>query len=102
MSSYGALGVDVANISGDTGAATDVVEGELADAGVELEEERQRLADTTAGTEDDDLRELFMDSCVNDDAAETRPDVLDPAHARQATHVAGRGREGPALGSARD
>ena len=92
----------MANISGDTRATSDVIEGELGDARVELEEEGERLADTTAGTEDDNLGELFMISCVSDGAAETRPDVLHSAHARQATHVAGRGREGTALGSARD
>lgn len=36
---YGALGVDVADIRGDTWAALDIVEGELADAWVQLEEE---------------------------------------------------------------
>jgi hypothetical protein len=38
-----------------TGRKADVVEGELANPGVELEEERERLADTTGGTEDGDL-----------------------------------------------
>ena len=55
---YGALGVDVADISGNAGGATDVEEGELSDTGVELEEERQRLSDSTAGTEDGNLGEL--------------------------------------------
>lgn len=55
----------MSNISGDTWAALDVVEGKLADAGVQLEEERQRLADTTAGTEDGDFGGLL--SCFVSD-----------------------------------
>jgi hypothetical protein len=58
VSSYSALGVDVADISGDTWSALDIVEGQVAHARVELEEERQRLADATTGAEDDDLGEL--------------------------------------------
>lgn len=42
-----------------TGGATDVVEGQLSDAGVELEEEGEGLADTAGGTEDGDLGKLF-------------------------------------------
>lgn len=38
-----------------TGGEADVVEGELANARVELEEQGERLADTTGGTEDGDL-----------------------------------------------
>lgn len=74
---YLALGVDVANVGSDTwepsawvqrsralraipirvrtGGEADVVEGELGDARVELEEQRQRLANATGGTEDGDL-----------------------------------------------
>jgi hypothetical protein len=73
---YLALGVDVANVGSDTytmllagnwrgsdgcgrtGSKTDVVEGELADSGVELKEQRQRLANATGGTEDGDLGRL--------------------------------------------
>lgn len=51
----GGLGVDVGDIGTDTGGATDVVEGQLSDAGVELEEEGEGLADTAGGTEDGDL-----------------------------------------------
>lgn len=43
---------------GRTGSAADVVEGELRDAGVELEEEREGLANAARGTEDGDLGEL--------------------------------------------
>jgi hypothetical protein len=38
-----------------TGSTTDIVEGELSDTGVELHQQRQRLANATAGTEDGDL-----------------------------------------------
>jgi hypothetical protein len=72
---YHALGVDVANVGSDTcrvlehayslyrrcrrtGRKADVVERELADSGVELQEQRQRLADTSGGTEDGDLGRL--------------------------------------------
>jgi hypothetical protein len=55
---YGALGVDVADISGNAGGAANIEEGELSDTGVELKEERQRLSDSTAGTEDGNLGEL--------------------------------------------
>ena len=48
----------MADISGNAGGTANVVEGELSDAGVELEEERQRLSDSTAGTEDGNLGEL--------------------------------------------
>jgi len=49
-----------------TRTAADVIEGQLGDAGVELEKERQRLADATGGTEDGDLGELgreFVSAC---------------------------------------
>lgn len=38
-----------------TGGEADVVEGQLADARVELEQQRERLANATGGTEDGDL-----------------------------------------------
>lgn len=44
-----------------TGSETDVVEGELADSGVELEEQRQGLANATGGTENGDLGGLQDD-----------------------------------------
>lgn len=43
-----------------TGATTDVVEGEVGDTLVELEEERQRLSNSTSGTEDGDLGVLYQ------------------------------------------
>jgi hypothetical protein len=58
VSSYSALGVDVADICGNTGSALDIVKGELAHARVELKKEGQRLANATAGAEDDDLGKL--------------------------------------------
>lgn len=58
MVTYHALGVDVADISADAGGALDVEEGELSDARVELEEERQRLANSAAGTENGNLGKL--------------------------------------------
>ena len=54
----GRLGVDVRDIGGNTGSATDIVEGEIGDAGVHLEEKREGLADTARGTEDGNLGEL--------------------------------------------
>jgi hypothetical protein len=41
-----------------TGSATDVVESKLSNSGVELEEERQRLSNTTGGAENGNLGEL--------------------------------------------
>lgn len=43
---------------GLTWASTDIVESEVSNARVELEEEGQRLANATGGTEDGDLGEL--------------------------------------------
>jgi hypothetical protein len=43
-----------------TGSATDIVEGEVSDAGVHLEEERERLANTTSSTENGDLGKLHI------------------------------------------
>lgn len=43
---------------GLTGRETDVVEGELGDPGVELEQQRQRLANATGGPEHSDLGRL--------------------------------------------
>jgi len=46
------------DVRGRTGSKTDIVESELADSGVELEEEGQRLANATGSTEDGDLGRL--------------------------------------------
>jgi hypothetical protein len=84
---YLALGVDVADIGSDTclyvlglaymacmghvrrtGCQADIVEGELANPGVELQEEGQRLANATGGTENGDLGRLQntqLASCFN-------------------------------------
>lgn len=48
-------GVDVANIGGNTGGASDIVEGELRDKRVELHEQSQRLTDPTGGAQNGDL-----------------------------------------------
>ena len=56
---YLALGVDVRDISRDTGCALDIEKGELADTRVELQEEGQRLSDTTGGTENGDFGGLM-------------------------------------------
>jgi len=48
----------VADISGNAGSAANIEERELSDTGVELEEKRQRLSDSTTGTEDGNLGEL--------------------------------------------
>jgi hypothetical protein len=43
-----------------TGSSTDVIESKISDEGVELEEEREGLADTAAGTKDGNLGELLL------------------------------------------
>lgn len=45
----------MANIGGDTGGASDIVEGELGDERVELHEQSQRLADPTGSAQNGDL-----------------------------------------------
>jgi len=60
----------VTDISGNAGGATDIEEGELSDARVELEEEGQRLADSTAGTEDGNLGKLYSKSNVSGRASD--------------------------------
>lgn len=41
-----------------TGSAADIVQSKLGDAGVELEQQRQRLANATGSTEDGNLGQL--------------------------------------------
>jgi hypothetical protein len=67
---YGALGVDVTDISGNAGGATDIEERELSDARVELEEEGQRLADSATGTKDGNLGKLYSKSNVSGRASD--------------------------------
>merc|ERR1711988_1444898 len=50
-----ALGVDVANVGGNTWAALDVVKSKLRDTRVELQEEGEGLANTTSRAKDSDL-----------------------------------------------
>jgi hypothetical protein len=47
-----------------TGGEADIVEGQLGDPGVELQEKRQRLANTTSGTEHSDLGRLHHTTLV--------------------------------------
>lgn len=54
-----AVGVDVAEVSSDTRGTADVIEGELGNTGVELQEQREGLANATGSTEDGDLGGLF-------------------------------------------
>lgn len=78
----GALGVDVGDVGGDTwgnpsvsmlrdmcdsmhtGSSADVVEGEVRDTLVELQEEGQRLSNSSGGTENGDLGVLFPQQSV--------------------------------------
>ena len=52
---YDTAGIDVANVGSDTRSTTNIVEGQVGDVGVKLEQEGERLADTSASTEDGDL-----------------------------------------------
>lgn len=45
----------MADIGGNTRRTTDIVEAQLRDKGVGLEQERERLADTSSGTENGNL-----------------------------------------------
>jgi hypothetical protein len=48
-----------------TGGEADIVEGQLGDPGVELQEKRQWLANTTSGTENGDLGSLYHMTLVS-------------------------------------
>lgn len=50
VASDGAVGVDVAQISSDTRATADIVEGELGHSGVELHQQGERLANASRST----------------------------------------------------
>jgi len=54
LSAYLGVGVDVGQVSGNTGGVDNVVEGKVGDQGRLLEEERQRLSDTAGSTENSD------------------------------------------------
>ena len=45
----------MADVCGNAGRATDIVEAEKSDEGVALEQKRERLANTSASAEDGDL-----------------------------------------------
>jgi len=49
------VGVDVAQISSNTGRVDNIVQGEVSDSGVVLEEKGERLANTTSSTENGNL-----------------------------------------------
>jgi len=118
---YLALGVDVANIGGDTcgyvlelvytiyvwqlehtRSQADIVERKLANPGVELQEEGQRLANTTRGTKDGDLGRLQQInqhlSQVSMQFSSDLPQTKAIARPRKYTHLACRRREGAARG----
>lgn len=52
--------VPIASQDARTRSATDVVEGEVGDTGVELHKQGERLANATGGTEDGNLGELEL------------------------------------------
>lgn len=53
------LGGDVAEVSGDTGGdGSNVVQRQLSDVGVQLEQQRERLADTARSADHGDLRSM--------------------------------------------
>lgn len=56
----GAVGVDVGDICGDTGAETDIVQSQVGDTWVQLHQQGERLANTTGSTEDGDLGVLSI------------------------------------------
>lgn len=107
VTSDGAVGVDVAQIGSNTwhsssdlehngteggsdkrrtGSTTDIVEGELRNTGVELHQQRQRLANATGSTEHGDLGGLSEVLAQRDGRASSNWEYL-----------AGRGREGTLL-----
>lgn len=59
VASDGAVSVDVTEVSSDTRSTADIVERELGNAGVELQEEGEGLANATTSTEDGDLGGLY-------------------------------------------
>ena len=97
-----------------TGGKADVVERQLGDARVQLEQQRERLADTTGGTEDGDLGglQVIMSAYgVSMAAAQQQFSSKKPASRQprscaackcwdgmEAAYLAGRRREGAALG----
>lgn len=88
--------------AGLTGSAADIVQSKLGDAGVELEEERERLANATGSTEDGNLGQLegHKKQLVSTRRWAFRVLALRPSKVGEAgssSYVAGRGRESPAL-----
>ena len=48
-----------------TGSTADIVQSELSDSGVQLEEQRERLANTTGSAEDSDLGQLCREFVIS-------------------------------------
>jgi hypothetical protein len=90
---------------GLTGSAADVVQSKLSDSGVELEQERERLANATGSTEDSNLGQLIGRRAAGQHKRSgiqsfgglfSREQV---GEGRISPYVAGRGRESSALDS---
>jgi hypothetical protein len=89
-----------------TGGEADIVEGQLGDPGVELQEKRQRLANTTSGTKYSDLGRLHHTMLVAIHPKSSQLQLYCHADApttkaigfREATNLAGRRAEGAARG----
>ena len=64
-SAYIALGVDMGNVCRNAWTTNDIVQRKLVDSGVELQEEREWLADTTGGTEHRNFGGLEVHSQVS-------------------------------------
>lgn len=81
-----------------TRSATDVVQSELSNLGVLLEKQGERLANAAGSTEDGNLGKLLPERLL----AEARTNCTEGgsfSNGTAGTHVAGRGRESPALDS---
>lgn len=85
-----------------TGSAADIVQSKLGDAGVELEQQRQRLANASGSTEDGNLGQLEARKKQLVSTSSRALRIVDEARPRwgrdrSSSYVAGRGRESPAL-----
>jgi hypothetical protein len=50
----------VSNVGGNTWCHSDIIQGEFGDTGVKFEQEGERLANSTGGTQDGDLGVLYI------------------------------------------
>lgn len=71
-----------------TRSATDIVQSKLSDASVELEEERERLANATGSTEDGNLGQLI---CQRAAGQHTRSGIQDRVLGVETQEQAGEG-----------